>query len=110
MDAYGKSFDLKERIKLLQELDGIITNSHNIILEWTAPYQRIVFWNKFGQPPGILSRVGDSLDVAGLWWLDPDKNQKLEQALRDSSIQLGEGPTDDRYWLEYSQALNPAAR
>jgi microcin C transport system substrate-binding protein len=110
MDAYGKSFDLKERVKLLQELDGIITNNHNIILEWTAPYQRLVFWNKFGQPPGILTRVGDTLDVAGLWWIDPDKNQKLEKALGDSSAQLGEGPSEDRYWAEYSKALNPAAR
>jgi len=110
MDAYGKSFDLKERVKLLQELDGIITNNHNIVLEWTAPYQRLIFWNKFGQPPGILTRIGDSLDVASLWWIDPDKNQKLEQALRDSSLQLGEGPSEDRHWPEYSQALNPAAR
>jgi microcin C transport system substrate-binding protein len=110
MDAYGKSFDLKERIKLLQELDGIITNSHNIILEWTAPYQRVVFWNKFGQPKGILTRIDDYLIIPSLWWFDPDKNQKLEQALRDPSIQLGEGAADDKYWLEYSQALNPAAR
>ena len=110
MDAYTKSFDLNERIKLLQELDGIITNNHNIILEWTAPYHRLVFWNKFGYPKGMFTRVGDYLDLPTLWWFDPDKNQKLEQALRDSSIQLGEGVTDDKDWLEYKQAVNPAAR
>jgi microcin C transport system substrate-binding protein len=110
MDAYGKSFDLKERIKLLQELDGIITNSHNIILEWTAPYQRVVYWNKFGTPPGILTRIDDALIIPSIWWFDPEKNQKLEAALRDSSIKLGEGPSDDRYWLESKTALDPAAR
>lgn len=110
MDAYGKSFDLKERVKLLQELDAILTNSHNIILQWTAPYQRLVYWNKFGQPKGILTRVDDYLIVPSLWWFDPEKNQKLQEALRDSSIQLGEGPSDDRYWLEYKGPLDPAAR
>ena len=110
MRIYDTSFDLKERIKLLQELDGIITNNHNIVLEWTAPYQRLVFWNKFGYPAGVLTRIDDYLVLPTLWWIDPDKNQKLEQALKDPSVNLGEGPADDRYWLEYSKKLDPAAR
>ena len=103
MEAYKKEFDFNARVKLLRELDGIVMGEHHWILEWTAPYQRIVFWNKFGYPKGIVSRTGDYRDMPSLWWIDPDKAQKLDQAQRDQSTQLGEGASDDKYWLEYSQ-------
>jgi microcin C transport system substrate-binding protein len=98
---YNAEFDLQKRIKLLQEFDGIITNEHHMILEWTAPYERFAFWSKFGMPEGVITNVGDSRDVPAVWWIDPDKQQKLEAALKDPSIQLEVGETDNRYWLEY---------
>jgi microcin C transport system substrate-binding protein len=98
---YNKEFELAKRVQLLQELDGIFTNEHHWILEWTAPYQRMVYWNKFGQPKGILTAIGDYRDVPGLWWVDPERAQKLQQALGDPSINLGEGKSDDRHWLEF---------
>jgi len=101
--AYQKSFDLTERIKLLQELDGIVTNEHHWIFEWVAPYERLVYWYKFGEPKGILTRIGDYRDVPSLWWFDPDRSRKLQDALRDRSIQLGEGPSEDRYWLDFAR-------
>ena len=104
IELYNKEFDLAKRVKLLQELDGIFTNEHHWVLEWTAPYQRIVYWNKFGQSPGILTAIGDYNDVPALWWVDADKTQKLQQALKDSSVQLGEGKSEDRYWLAFSNA------
>jgi microcin C transport system substrate-binding protein len=101
--AYTKEFDFSKRVKLLQELDGLVTNEHQWILEWSAPYQRFVYWNKFGQPKGLLTRIGDYRDVPSLWWIDPAKAQQVEGALKDTSIQLGEGARDDRYWLEFAR-------
>jgi microcin C transport system substrate-binding protein len=103
IESYNKEFDLNKRIKLLQELDGIFTNEHHWIMEWTAPFQRLVYWNKFGQPKGILTSIGDYSDVPGFWWIDSDKAQKLDQALKNPSVQLGEGPSDDRYWLDFKR-------
>ncbi len=103
MDAYQKEFGIDNRVKLLRELDGIITNEHQYILQWAAPFQRLVFLNKFGYPQGVLTRVGDYRDVPTLWWLDPDKSQKYEAAMKDPSMNLGEGPSDDKYWLEYAK-------
>jgi hypothetical protein len=67
--------------------------------------------NKFGYPQGVLSRIGDYRDVPTLWWLDPDKSQKYEAAMKDPSMSLGEGPSDDKYWLEYAkrEAQQPTA-
>jgi microcin C transport system substrate-binding protein len=87
----------------MQEIDKLITDSHTWIFAWFAPNQRIVFWNKFGMPKGELTRIGDFMDMPTLWWLDPEKNAKLEQARRDSSIKLEVGDTEDRYWMEYAK-------
>ena len=83
---------------------GSSTTEHHWIFEWTAPFERLVFANKFGYPQGILTRVGDYRDVPSLWWIDPEKAQKLEAAMKDPSINLGEGPADDKYWLEFTES------
>jgi microcin C transport system substrate-binding protein len=107
IDAYEKEFDIASRVKLLREFDGIVTNEHHYILQWSAPFQRLVFWNKFGYPQGTLTRVGDYRDVPTLWWIDPEKTRKLEAAMKDPSVNLGEGPSDDRYWVEYAKTQQP---
>jgi microcin C transport system substrate-binding protein len=104
INAYNREFEQSKRVKLLQELDGLITNEHNWILEWTAPYERIIYWHKFGYPEGMLTRIGDYRDTPTLWWIEPDLAAKLEAAQRDSSIQLGAGETENRYWLEFAKA------
>ncbi len=101
--AYEKEFDFDKRVKLLSELDGIVTNEHHWILEWTAPYERVIYWDKFGQPEGILTRIGDYRDIPSLWWVEPDKVRQLEQAQRDQSMRLVVGPSDNRYWLEFAK-------
>jgi ABC-type transport system substrate-binding protein len=103
IDLYLKEFDLQKRVKLLRELDGIVTSEHHWILEWAAPFDREVYWNKFGQPKGIITRTGDYRDVPSMWWIDAEKEKKLKQALKDTSIQLGAGPSEDKYWLEFEK-------
>jgi microcin C transport system substrate-binding protein len=100
---YAASFDVARRIKLLQEFDGIVTSEHHWIFEWTAPFQRVVYWNRFGQPTGILTRTGDYRDIPSLWWFDSAKAAKLDEAIRNPSVQLGEGPTEDRYWIDFGK-------
>jgi len=103
IEAYNKEFDFAKRVVLLKELDKLITSEHNWILEWTAPYERVVYWPKFGQPKGYLTRIGDSRDIPTLWWIDPDQTRRLDTAMKDPAVQLGEGPSDDKYWLQYAQ-------
>jgi microcin C transport system substrate-binding protein len=100
---YKTAFDLNERVRLLQELDGIVTDSHHWILEWTAPFHRVVYWDKFGQPSGMLTRVGDYRDMPSMWWIDPEKSEQLGVALSDSSAAPGAGETEDRYWLDFAR-------
>jgi microcin C transport system substrate-binding protein len=115
MEKYGQSFDLKERIELIKELDGIMTNQYHYILQWYGPSQRMIYWNKFGHPPGYLSRIGEITSdiyfgpgVEQLWWIDRQQSQKLQQAMADPSIKLDAGETENRYWQEYAKKTQQA--
>jgi microcin C transport system substrate-binding protein len=103
LTEYDRMFDAEERVRVIREIDGIIANSHQYILHWSAPYTRVVYWNKFGAPLGYLSRIGDYGAIWMMWWIEPQKERALQEALRDPSKQLEVGPTEDRYWLEYAE-------
>ncbi len=100
---YDREFDIKKRAGLMRELDGIYMAEHQYVFQWFAPYTRVLYWNRFGQPKGIITRIGDSRDAPSLWWFDPQKNAQLEQAMRDPSKKLEVGPTEDKYWLDFAR-------
>jgi microcin C transport system substrate-binding protein len=100
---YDKMFSVEERIRAVREVDGIVTNAYHHTLFWTAPYFRVIYWNRYGMPSGLVSRTGDAASIPIMWWIDPDKEIKLQQALKDSSMKLEVGATDDKYWIEYEK-------
>ena len=85
-------------------------NSYQYILDWDAPFNRIAYWNKFGQPEGYLTRVGDYRDMPSLWWIDPQKEAELRRALGDNSVDSCRSATTEvRYWREYGAREKAAA-
>ncbi|HEX4998182.1 MAG TPA: extracellular solute-binding protein [Terriglobia bacterium] len=106
---YDAMFNVDDRIRAIREIDGLVANDYQYVLLWQGPFTRLLYWNKFGTPPGYLSRTGDYLGDSGgpgvtqLWWFDAAKEAKLEEAQRDSSVKLEVGPTEDKYWIEYDK-------
>jgi microcin C transport system substrate-binding protein len=113
---YDRAFEMKDRIRVLREIDGILTNAYQYVLLWDAPYTRVIYWNKFGTPLGYISSTGDyyggykMYGVFQMWWNDPAKNARLQRALRDPSTKLEVGPAEDRYWLDYSEREKSSQR
>jgi microcin C transport system substrate-binding protein len=107
--AYDVEFDQHKREAMIREIDGILANLHHYVLVWDAPFQRIAYWNKFGRPAGLLSRVDDYSSASWLWWTDRDKERQLNAAAADPSIRMPIGPTEDRYWKEYAKRSPQAA-
>ncbi len=101
--AYDLEFDVQKRATLLKELDGLVTSQHHYNLEWYAPYTRVVYWNKFGQPRGVITRLGDSRDAMGMWWVDPTLDAELKAAMADPSKKMTVGASEDKYWLEFAK-------
>jgi microcin C transport system substrate-binding protein len=110
IEAYDVEGDLDTRIELIRELDGIVANSHIYMLEWYAPYNRLVYWNKYGQPESYLSRIGLGAvayyDPFIMWWHDPAKEAALNQARQDNAA-LEVGPSEIDYWSDFA---DPAAQ
>lgn len=117
-EKYAQTFDLKERVALMRELDGIATRQYHYVLKWRAPAERIAYWNRFGHPSGYFTRTGDYMSdlsagpgIERLWWIDPAASKRLDEAMADSSVKLPVGATEDRYWLEREAAgENPQSR
>ena len=103
LDIYDREFDQQKRIGIIREVDGILANIHSYVLEWETPYERIAYWNKFGQPEGYLTRIGDYRDVPSLWWIDRQKSTELTRAMGNNSARMAVGPVDAKYWEQYGQ-------
>lgn len=107
------TFDPAERIRLIQELDGIVSNEYHYAFGWHAPYVRLVWWNKFGMPKFTISRIDDWRSVLTYWWYEPELDEKLREARGDKTIVVQQPvPEDDRFWQEYDKshkvALEPS--
>jgi microcin C transport system substrate-binding protein len=103
LDAYYAEFDQQKRVQLIRELDGILAENYLYILEWDAPFERIGYWDKFGHPDSYYSRIGSYRDLQNFWWIDPQKEARLKQAMADPSIKFPVGETEVRYWEEYAK-------
>jgi microcin C transport system substrate-binding protein len=111
---YDAMFNIDDRIRAIREIDGIVANDYQYVLLWYGPFTRILYWNKFGTPPGYFARTADYFGDQGgpglpqMWWIDSGRQTKLDQALRDPSIKLEVGPVEDRYWLDYDKKNSKA--
>lgn len=75
-------FDAAKREKIIREIDEIIYRDTPYALFWGANYSRLYYWNKFGMPKTVFSRVGGWSDALVYWWIDPAKEQKLKAAMK----------------------------
>ena len=108
IDRYDVEFDEAKRVVLLRELDSLLANSYMDISRWYDPAQRVAYANRLGMPAGTFSRIGDYEGtllpgIPQLWWVDPDKDAKFNQAMRSPSMKLEVPPEDDKFWIEFGK-------
>jgi microcin C transport system substrate-binding protein len=109
LTEYDTEFNAQKRAAIIREIDGILASQHHYILAWYAPFTRLAYWNKFGQPDGYLPRTVDSTAIPYYWWFDTDKQRQLADAMRDGSKKLEIGPVEVRYWQEYAKRSSAVA-
>jgi len=84
-------FDVNARHAICREMDGIITRACPYILLWNLNTSRLLYWNKFGTPPTVLSRHGTASSASTYWWFDEDSAAELKDAM-DSKAPLPSRP------------------
>ena len=73
----------------LQTIDSLATREFHWIFSWAAPYgYRCLNWDKFGIPENGVGYSGGWLAPISMWWIDPDKKNKLNQVINDENLNL----------------------
>lgn len=83
IEQQKEMFDINERNALFRKIDAIVTREVPYVLLWNINYTRVLYWNKFGTPPQVLSKYGDESSAYSLWWYDEDAAQELEEAMKE---------------------------
>lgn len=75
-------FDIEKRNQICRQIDQIAFETHPYVLLWNIDYTRLLYWNKFGTPPTVLSKYGDEMSALVYWWHDPDAAALLDEAIK----------------------------
>ncbi len=100
--VYNVTFDQSVRVKQIQAIDKILTESHQYALGWYGPFTRLGYWNKFDMPEWGLPRTYDWRGIITLWWYDPDKHKRLVDAI-ENNANLPIEPVTVDYWLRWAE-------
>ncbi|MFU8780779.1 MAG: extracellular solute-binding protein [Kiritimatiellia bacterium] len=84
-------FDVATRHDIVRRIDGILTANVPYILLWGSNANRMLYWNRFGTPPTVLSRLGDASSARVYWWFDEDADAELQHA-RSENLPLPPRP------------------
>ena len=67
--------DRSSLVTATQALDRVLQWQHIVVPNWHIPYDRLVYWNKFGRP----TITPDSGAQFFSWWVDNEKSAQLEK-------------------------------
>ncbi|MDJ0522826.1 MAG: ABC transporter substrate-binding protein [Planctomycetota bacterium] len=93
LKTYDVTFDRAKQKEIIREIDRLVFAEHPYALGWYAGHNRILYWDRFGQPDTYFTRVGQvpERDAMILWWFDEEKNKALEAARKSGEkLPLGE--------------------
>ncbi len=81
IDAQRAEFDVATRHEICRQIDRILAESCPYVLLWNADSTRLLYWNRFGVPPTVLSKYGREDGAIAYWWFDPDSDADLADAM-----------------------------
>ncbi len=73
--------DRASLVTRVRALDSVLVWSHLVIPHWHTPYDRLIFWNRFGQPKTTPDQGAQFF----AWWIDPKKDKKLSRLRRTTT-------------------------
>ena len=80
------SSDAATRLDIYRRIDALVTAEVPYVLLWMTDSTRILYWNKFGTPKGVLAPAQKEEAVLPYWWYDEDRAEELERAIREDGF------------------------
>ena len=75
-------FNIEERNQICRDIDAILTEAVPYVLLWNIDAVRLLYWNKLGTPPTVLSKYSDERSLIGYWWYDQESAAELKDAMK----------------------------
>ena len=79
--TYEEDLDFDARLDAVHRIDEIVSEEAFYIPFWMAPYIRIVHWNYLQFPEFYLPRRTQSITDWMVYWIDPERRARLEEAM-----------------------------
>lgn len=86
-------FDVDKRNEICRRIDYIVTSQCPYVLLWNINYVRLLYWNKFGTPPTVLSKYDNEDSAYWYWWYDKDSAEDLKDAMENGRYLPGRKPS-----------------
>jgi microcin C transport system substrate-binding protein len=79
-------FSITERNAVFREIDAIVAAAVPYTLLWNTDATRLLYWDAFGMPETVLSKIGDERSLIGYWWYDADSAAELKSAMASGDV------------------------
>lgn len=106
IEAQKTEFDVERRHAICREIDAILAEACPYILLWNADSTRLLYWNRFGVPPTVLTKYGREDAALVYWWYDPDSDADLADAMA-TGRSLPRRPPDVRFDEAFAGVAEP---
>ncbi len=99
LEEYDVIFDRARQKEIVRRIDELLFEQMPYALAWYGPFERILYWDRFGHPEKFWSRIGDDPDeqILAYWWWDKEKIERLDKA-RKAGTDLPQGDVVQRPW------------
>lgn len=95
---YEDSLSADARQEATYRIDEIVHDEAFYIPFWGAPYIRLVYWDYLRFPDFYLPRRTEQITDWMVYWIDPDRRARLEQAMsRGEALPVDEEVDKDYY-------------
>ena len=70
------------RLDAYRRIDALVAAETPYVLLWQTDSTRLLYWNKFGMPNGVLAPTDREESALTYWWYDDDRAAELERAIK----------------------------
>ena len=78
--------DAAARLDAYRKIDALVAAEVPYVLLWQTDSTRLIYWNKFGMPDGVLAPAMREEAALPYWWYDADRADELEHAMRNGGF------------------------
>ena len=78
--------DAATRLETYRKIDALVAAEVPYVLLWMTDSTRLLYWNKFGTPRGVLAPAQKEEAVLPYWWYDEDRAVELDRAMKSGAF------------------------